>query len=112
MPKKPRREDQAAIDMVTVGTFLMVSCSTYQALDLIEDTAEKVKKTAEDVTDAAGNVIDDVVDRTRRQIDTMQGITSNVVNYGPLGVFLGKSDKDELARLARALGKGRKGGIL
>ena len=105
MSKRPREPDQAAIDMVTVGTFLSVSAGTYQGLTLIE-------KAAEDLTN-----ISDASEKVERVADLVSDIADMTKRYGPAGpLIFGRSDADEKAKIYRILrkyaGYDRPGGIL
>ena len=84
MSKAPRNPDQVALDMATMGTFLAVSCSTYQALNVLEGVADKAKDAVED----AEEIAQDYVDMGRK--------------YGLGGILLGRSDADEKRKLLKA----------
>lgn len=103
MPKTARRKDQSAIDMVTIGTFLSVSCATYQALTLLESIADRGE---EMINKAAEHTLSTYED---------------IKHAGPTYLITGKSQDDEKKRMKEyidrtlrqwPLGIGRSGGLL
>jgi len=105
MSKRARHPDQAAIDMVTVGTFLSVTAATYQGLGLIEEAVEEAKK------------INDAFERSEKIEELVGDIADMTKRYGPAGpIIFGRSDADEKAKVYRVLrkylGYDRPGGIL
>ena len=89
----------------------MVSCSTYQALGMVEDAAEKVKKAAEDIREGAKGIADDAGDVVDLYFD-IQGTANRIAMPIPLAIMGEIRDRRVSKQIARKLGKGRKGGIL
>lgn len=90
---KPKRSpDQAAIDMMTVGAFLLTTCTAYRASKIIRSMMDKVEDALDKVGDSAEDVSQLITD-ARSLKDDLQDMSGK---YGPLGpVILGRTDKDE-----------------
>lgn len=109
MPKKPKPLDQSAIDMVTIGTFLAVSGTTYHALTVLEDIIEQGGDWLTETTESGKT-------KAREAIDIIDEINDHMDPARLMGAPTKeeiKSAKDAgYGFLRKYLGYDRPGGIL
>lgn len=110
MSKPARRKDQAAIDMVTIGTFLSVSGSTYAILSLAESIVEKGEEVIETITTEAGEVAKGTSSRAKAYEMIVDIV--NAPNNPLLQTLVRRAARTDITKTLRSLGWGRKGGIL